>query len=301
MPSNKWTDPPRNGADRDHGAIGGVSLCRGHPGPTVYFAMATTLRQSLDVAAGAVVSHPSLQETGHRPWPVPDGPWVGRQSWHDLLFAHWPAPAAALRRYVPPALTIQEKDGTSWVGVVCFRISDLAPRGLPELPGAGRFLELNVRLYVERDGKPGLWFLSLDASSALAVTGARLLLNLPYVHARMTMAPHQGGHCFESVRRRGAPARFRADYEPVGRVRNAAPGSLESFLTERYCLYTRLGGRLARVDIHHGPWPLQGALGSVDAGELLAAHELPVAGPPVLLHFARRLDMINWAPRRLPR
>jgi uncharacterized protein YqjF (DUF2071 family) len=259
--------------------------------------MATTLRQGLGLSSGAVASHPALQQTAHRPWPVPRWPWVGRQSWHELLFAHWPVPAAALRSYVPPGLTIQEKDGTSWVGVTCFGVSDLSLRGLPELPWAGRFLELNVRLYVEKDGKPGVWFLSLDASSALAVVGARTLLNLPYIQARMSKAPHEGGYRFESARPRGTAARFSADYQPLGGARQAAPGTLEHFLTERYCLYTRLpGGLLARVQIHHWPWPLQEAVARVEATELLAAHALPVTGPPALLHYAQRLVVIVWPP-----
>jgi uncharacterized protein YqjF (DUF2071 family) len=258
--------------------------------------MATTLRQTLDLSAG-VAPHPALLETRHRPWPLPRGPWIGRQSWYDLLFAHWPVPVSALRSYVPHGLEVQEKDGSSWVGVTCFRLADLSLRRLPELPWVGRFLELNVRLYVEREGKPGVWFLSLDASSALAVAGARTFLNLPYVRARMSMTAQDGGFRFESVRRRRAPAHFSAEYQPVGSMREAPPGTLEHFLTERYCLYTRLpGGRLARVQIHHWPWPLQDAVGQVAATELFAAHALPVSGPPALLHFADCQDTLVWPP-----
>ena len=250
-----------------------------------------TARQGLRSAV-----HPVLEETEHRPWPLPSKPWIGRQTWHDLLFAHWPVPAAALRRYVPPELTIQEKDGTSWVGLACFRLSDVSVRGLPELPAVGRFLELNVRLYVEKHGKPGVWFLSLDASSTLAVLTARTLLNLPYVRARMSMAPHEEGIRFESERRRGG-GRFCADYLPVRAPRQARPGTLEHFLTERYCLYTRVLGTLARVEIHHRPWPLQDALGRVDAAELLFADGLRTGEAPPLLHFARRVDALVWAPQ----
>jgi uncharacterized protein YqjF (DUF2071 family) len=268
--------------------------------------MATTARERLGAAttttAGAAPSHPSLLELDHRPWPLPRGPWLGRQSWSDLLFAHWPVPAAALRRYVPPELTLEEKDGTSWVSVTPFRLTDLSLRHLPELPFVGRFLELNCRLYVIKDGKPGIWFLSLDASSALAVAGARALLNLPYVRARMALAARGRGHSFDSVRVRGAPARFSADYEPAGPVAPAAPGTLEHFLTERYCLYTRpFGGPLARVQIHHAPWPLQTAAGRVDADDLFAVHALPCGGPPALLHYARHLDVVIWPPERTGR
>ncbi len=96
--------------------------------------------------------HPALRRLDHRPWPVPTRRWTWRQSWYDLLFAHWPVPAADLRPLVPDGLRIQEFDGTSWVGVVPFRMVGVMRRPLPDLPWVSAFLELNVRLYVELDG-----------------------------------------------------------------------------------------------------------------------------------------------------
>ena len=139
-----------------------------------------------------VPSHPSLSHTAHRPWPISGDPWTWRQSWCDLLFAHWPVPAAALRDLVPDRLEIQEFDGTSWVGVVPFRMEGVMRRPLPDLPYFSAFPELNLRLYVEADGKPGVWFLSLDARNLAAVFGARVLYNLPYHHAGIRVGL-QGG------------------------------------------------------------------------------------------------------------
>src|SRR5436309_878319 len=242
--------------------------------------------------------HPAFQETAHRPWPPPERPWVGRQSWHDLLFAHWPVPASALRRYVPAELRIEEHDGTSWVGVTSFRMTGVSLRGLPDLPWISHFTELNVRLYVEKDGKPGVWFLSLDADNPLAVATARATLGLPYVRARMSLQRRGADVEFHSERPRPPRAAFRAEYRATGEPRRAAPGTLEHFLTERYCLYTRLAGRLlGRLQIHHVPWPLQDAAARVDAADLLAAHGLSVSGEP-LVHFARRLDVVLWPPER---
>jgi uncharacterized protein YqjF (DUF2071 family) len=216
---------------------------------------------------------------------------VARQSWHDLLFAHWPVPAAALRDLVPPGLNIDQHGGTSWVGVVPFRMTDVAPRGVPAIPGLSAFAELNVRLYVERDGKPGVWFLSLDAASASAVWAARRFFHLPYHHARMSVTGGERIHY--SSERRAAPVRFAASYGPTGPVQAARPGTLEHFLTERYCLYAQAPRGLRRLEIHHQPWPLQPASAEVTTNELLAPHGLAVSGAP-LLHFARRIDMVMW-------
>ena len=137
--------------------------------------------------------HPSLRQTDHRPWPLPPGPWTWRQQWCDLLFAHWPMPVAALRALVPPVLEIQEFDGTSWVGVVPFHMRGVMRRPLPDLPWVSAFAELNLRLYVVHGGRPGVWFVSLDAANPLAVWAARTFFHLPYFHARHDRGDVRGG------------------------------------------------------------------------------------------------------------
>ncbi len=109
-----------------------------------------------------------------------------RMSWHDLLFAHAPVPVAALRAVVPAGLELDTFDGVAWLGVVPFRMTRVGPRVLPPLPGLHAFPELNVRTYVTRDGRPGVWFFSLDAANRLAVWTARRFFHLPYFHAAMT-------------------------------------------------------------------------------------------------------------------
>jgi uncharacterized protein len=168
------------------------------------------------------------------------------------------------------------------------------------LPWGAAFREVNVRTYVERDGKPGVWFFSLDADSAFAVWGARTFLNLPYRRARISMTKAGDDILYESRRTDGG-ARFSARYRPTGAVRRALPGTLEHFLTERYCLYTtaRRGG-LTRLEIHHQPWPLQDATAEVDAGGLLAADGVIASGAPPLLHYAHHLDVLMWRPEHIP-
>jgi len=230
-----------------------------------------------------------LAAVGHRPWSLPGGPWVMAQSWVDLLFAHWPVAVEQLQRLVPEPIPIDTFDGTAWLGITPFEVVEPRPRGLPPLP---RFPELNVRTYTTLGGKPGIWFFSLDAGSLAAVWGARLTYRLPYFRAQMAIARES------AIRYRSARtgARFAGTYAPVGPARIPVPGTLEHFLTERYCLYTRFGGRVLRAEIHHPPWPLQPAAATLEENTMA-----PVALPAVepLLHFARRQDVLIWPPRRL--
>jgi uncharacterized protein YqjF (DUF2071 family) len=241
--------------------------------------------------------HPALSEFAHRPWPLPEGAWVWRQSWRDLLFAHWPVPALVVRRFVPSSLEVQSFDGTSWLGVVPFRMAGVMRRPLPDLPWVSAFPELNVRVYVERDGKPGVWFLSLDATNALAVWAARRFFHLPYFRASMSLVPEGDGVRYASRR---AGAEFSATYRPTSGVYFSKPGSLEHWLTERYCLYALApDGAIYRNDVHHAPWPLQSAEATISRNTFFEHHGVALGGPPPLLHFARRLDVVVWNGERV--
>jgi uncharacterized protein len=241
--------------------------------------------------------HATLEETAHRPWPLPGGSWLMAQTWHDLLFAHWRVPIAAVREHVPPELPVDTFDGSAWVGVTPFRLTGLRLRAVPPAPLLSTFLELNARTYVTLGGKPGIWFFSLDAASRLAVAAARRAYRLPYFHARMSAEPEGEGLRYRSERlsARERPAEFAGRYAPAGGVFRAAPESLEYFLAERYCLYAVDGGRVFRAEIHHPPWPLQ------RAGAELERNTMPPPGIPIdgepLLHYAARQDVLIWPLR----
>lgn len=236
-----------------------------------------------------------LDETEHRPWPVPEGPWVMAQTWDDLLFAHWRVPAESLARFVPQALEIDRYDGSAWLGVTPFVLTDLRLRATLPLPWLSTFPELNVRTYVIVEDKPGVWFFSLDAGSRLAVEAARRMYKLPYFHARMSAESGSGGIDYRCERLEDPDRRFDGRYRPSGDEFEAEPGSLEHFLTERYCLYAVDRGRIGRAEIHHPPWPLRPA--ELEPGaNTMPPPELALEGPP-LCHFARRQDVVIWPLR----
>jgi uncharacterized protein YqjF (DUF2071 family) len=230
------------------------------------------------------------------------GPWALFMSWHDLVFMHWPVDEGALRPLIPPALSLGTFNGSAWLSVTPFRMSGVRPRFLPSVPLLSNFAELNVRTYVTFEGKPGIWFFSLDAGNPLAVLLARATFHLPYYDAEMSCSVVDREVRYRSVRtHRGAKeAQFVGRYRPVGEPFNSRPGTLEHFLTERYCLYSadKKGG-VYRGDIHHHPWPLQRA--KIEIGSLVMTEQIGVVLPETepLLHFSERLDVLAWLPRRV--
>jgi uncharacterized protein YqjF (DUF2071 family) len=224
------------------------------------------------------------------------------QTWEDLLFAHWAVPQEQVLDHLPPGLELDRFDGQAYLGITPFRLLGLRSRGTLPLPLVSSFLELNVRTYVTVGGKPGIWFLSLDASSQLAVAAARRGYKLPYYRAAITASARGDWIDYTCARiDTERPYVFNGRYRPVGPVAPAAPGTLEHFLAERYCLYSvDADGVLHRGHIHHRPWPLQPAQAEIDLNTMAPAG-IQLPDEPPLLHFSRRQDVVIWALERVGR
>jgi uncharacterized protein YqjF (DUF2071 family) len=237
-----------------------------------------------------------LTEAGHRPWELPRRPWFMGQSWIDLLFAHWPVREEALREVVPEQLPIDTHDGSAWLGITPFCVRGLRLRGTAPVPGVSSFPELNVRTYVSAGGKPGIYFLSLDADSCAAVHAARRAYRLPYFRSRIQVDRDEEGIGYDLLRTSddGPPAYFIARYGAEGDELPVRDGSLERWLTERYCLYTLdEAGRIQRGEIHHPPWPLRKGWAEIETNTMAMPFGIELKGEP-LLHFSPRQDVAIW-------
>ena len=222
------------------------------------------------------MSHSALALTHHRPWPFPSGPWSIAMEWNDLAFLHWRVDAKKIQALLPEGLELEMCDGSAWLGVVPFRMERTRARWFPPIPSAHTFPELNVRTYVRCAGKSGVWFFSLDAASRLAVEGARVLFGLPYFSARMNCVRRDDSIMYDSV---------------------SAPGTLEHFLTERYCLYSVRRGSLLRGDVAHVPWqvgPVELSLTKCTMTRLLG---IDLDRPPESALIARSMQVLAWTPR----
>ena len=222
---------------------------------------------------------PSDLEPISRVAPPLEGRSIASQRWSELLFVHWRVDSAVVAPLLPPGVRPDEHDGSSWVGLIPFRLDRATLFGSPSAPYVGSFVEVNVRLYgVDAVGRRGVIFRSLEASRLLAVLAARATFSLPYQWSR-TRLTHEGDSYLASARRIGGGPRtsFRAR---IGAPVEAT--ALDDFLTARWGMFTRRGHRTLFVPNEHPPWELQSAELLALDDELLAAAGLPglAATPP---------------------
>jgi uncharacterized protein len=255
----------------------------------------------------------------------PGGIPIMHQTWGKLLFMHWAIDAEILRPLIPSQLSIDTFDGRAWLGVVPFTMWGIRASFLPPIPGTSAFHELNVRTYVHYQGVPGVWFFSLDAANSLAVWGARTFYHLPYFNAEMTLGQEGNTIKYSSARTdkqtytqffaadaAGFSADFGSDrFQDLPRAElnlswkfgepfpESKPGSIEFFLTERYCLYAYHRGQMHQSRIWHKPWPLRSA--SIDSCHSTMIESLGIdkpAGEP-LLHYADSIAVGIWSLKKV--
>jgi uncharacterized protein YqjF (DUF2071 family) len=226
----------------------------------------------------------------------PEGQPIMHQAWGKLVFMHWRIEEKLLRPLVPKDLEIDTFDGSAWIAITPFTMWDIRafPPFIPPVPGLNSMHELNVRTYVHFDRVPGVWFFSLDCNSAAAVLGARMFFHLPYYNAEIELEEEDQTIDYSLDRIDDPPAEFEASWEIGETLPYSHPGSLEFFLTERYCLYSEHDRELYRARIYHEPWPLQSAtLLSLDS-TMIETQDLPTPKGDPLLHYAEEISVEIW-------
>lgn len=212
-----------------------------------------------------------------------------------MAFVHWRVAPERVAPLLPPGVVPDVFDGSSWVGLIAFRLGDARIGPLPPAPRWGSFTEVNVRLYgVDRDGRRGVVFRSLEASSLPAVVAARALFSLPYVWARAAQRARPDGWEYASRRISALPSRLGPGFQlgiSVDRARTA-DDDLSRFLTARWGLFQSRFGRTQWLPNEHDPWVLHPAAVTSLRDELVGAAGLAgvVDAPPDSVLFSPGVD-----------
>jgi uncharacterized protein YqjF (DUF2071 family) len=234
-------------------------------------------------------------------WAAPPLPGIRimHQQWRDAAFLHWRVEPSMVAPLLPPGTQPDVFGGTSWVGLIPFRMVGAGIGRGPSIPWLGTFAETNVRLYsVDGTGRRGVVFRSLDASRLGVVLGARAAFGLRYEWARMSV--RADGDVIRYTTSRRWPGPHGAGGQIV--VRPGEPlterDPLADFLTGRWGLHSRWLGRDLYVPNHHEPWPLHCATLLDLHDTLVAAAGLPgiVDRPPDSVLFSPGVTTVFGMP-----
>lgn len=237
-----------------------------------------------------------INDTTHRPFPLPRGNWIMKQAWRDLLFIHWPISPDQLKKHIPPSLQIDTFNRTAWVGIVAFVMAGIYPRGLSSLSILPAFPEINVRTYVQYEGKPGVYFMSLDVDDWASLTIAKRWLHLPYQPAKICIHKKENAfHCSSTRQKSNHPIIYEGMHTPNSEIFFPIEGTLDHWLTERYCFFSsNKRENLFCCEIHHSPWPLQHAKTVVKKNTLFSPFHIDVNGIQPIAHFSKGVDSLIW-------
>lgn len=239
-----------------------------------------------------------LKSTEHRNYPLPKEPWAAMQDWEHLLFMHWPVYKAFIEPHIPADLELDTFDGDAWISIIPFKVNKMKVRKLPPIPFLYPFLEVNVRTYVKKDGIPGVYFFSMDASKLLAVLGGKIG-TLPYFHANMKLKKRAKKFYFKSKRKNDEKESLISNYKLIGKSTVHAKGSIDHWLLERYALWSYKFDTLFRGDIHHKEWKVQPAEVNIDQETVTSFLPNNVYTTQPLVHYARSKRVFIWKIKKV--
>jgi uncharacterized protein len=231
-----------------------------------------------------------LSITAHRPFPMPEGSWKYYQEWHDVVFAHWTVPIVPLKQLLPRGLELELYEDEAWVSLVVFALNDMRLNSLPPFPYISDFYEINMRTYVTRKGKPGIYFLQLEAQKHGSNAMAKYVTQLPYVKSSIS---HSAGEYKSYNAKHGYSLDIQ--YHPQSTIGNKSV--LDHWLTERYCLFHERGDEIYSHDIHHVEWPLQYV--AMERFEVRYPFgDLLINGPAQLYHYSKGVNVLTWGKEK---
>ena len=235
--------------------------------------------------------------TDHLPFPMPERKHSLEQKWVDLTFMHWEVDPDLLRAHIPEDLEIDLFNGKAYIGTIPFRMEKVRPRKLPSVSFISNFPEFNIRAYVTKNRKSGVYFLTLDAQSHITCIYAPYAYSLPYRYSKCDFQSNdKGGYKWKSIRKKNGVS-LNGESFSKGILLEAGKNSLEEFLFERYCLYVNHKGSICRAYTYHEPWKFRIGEVNIIENTLTESYNLGVKDllKPELVHVSEGVEVLTWS------
>ncbi len=237
-----------------------------------------------------------LDQTSHRPFPLPANSWFIHQKWKNVLFLHWQLDAELIERYLPAHLKLDTFKGKGWITITCLEMDDVKLKNFPSIPSISSFYEVNVRTYVTYRNIPGLFYFSLDASSWLSVLGARWTSPLPYFNADIVSHKNPTGDTYiQSKRKSQPPAELILNYASTGNEIPVEKKSIDYWLLERYGIFIQVAGNaIHQIAMHHLPWKIREVNVDIKHNTMTFPLGLILDSKNTLFHFCQDQELFLW-------
>lgn len=227
-----------------------------------------------------------LENNKHRPWEIPIQNWKYYQEWNDVIFLHWQVEVEELRKFVPNSLEIDFFNGKPWVSLVAFTMEKIRPKYLPSFAPISNFDEINIRTYVRKNNKSGVYFLSIEGGTKISCKIAKSLSELPYRFSKIVRQKNTYNSHNEIFKdslylkfSKGTLLKKKTDFE--------------EWITERYVLFQDSKDSINSFEIHHIEWPLY----NIEIEKINVNYPrfgVMLNNSPVYKHYSPGVKVVAW-------
>ncbi len=232
-----------------------------------------------------------LNHKDHRPWKLPDEKWKFYQEWNNAIFLHFKVDLEELKKHVPKELEIDLFQGESWVSIVAFTMEKIRPKNIPAFSPISNFHEINIRTYVKKNNKTGVYFLSIEGGTKLSCKIAKYISDLPY---RYSLIERSSKH-YSSIN-----LKFKDElcfkFEIGKQIEKKS--ELDNWLTERYALFQETDNYINEYEIHHLPW----LVNDVEVKSLKCFYprfKNLLNNKPDKMQYSKGVKVIAWGKNRI--
>lgn len=227
-----------------------------------------------------------LEQTDHRPWPLPKRPWVHYQEWKNVVFLHWEIPKEILEALIPREVQLDTFENKAYVSLVPFTMKNTRIRYLPSNSLVSDFHEINLRTYIKKDNKAGVYFINMEAGKWISALLARVMTGFPYRYSRINRTA-------ETYQASNKHIYTHLDLKYKVQEQILKKSDLDRWLTERYCVYLTIHDALCYHEVHHQPWPLN----RIEISELDLFYQFGkfrIDNKPTIAHYSPGINVIAW-------
>jgi len=232
-----------------------------------------------------------LNQIAHRPFRHPKTPWKFYQEWNKAIFLHWEVEPKLIQPLLPKNIKLDTINNKTWVSLVAFDMNNIGIKNLPKPPYISDFHEINIRVYIIYNGKPSVYFLSMEASKRSSCKVLKAVSKFPYRYSKMDRSESSytsNNKTFNDT--------FNIEYN-IGKEL-IKKDDVDLWLTERYAVFQDYKNNIIEYDVHHIEWPIQ----KIQIKHLninYSRFNHLINNTPDRMHYSSGVQVLTWNKKKI--